>query len=73
MTDRVQERERERWGELAKSEARFRKATAHTVRMRAERNAAIAAALDAGWSHADIARATGLTRSRVGQIADARR
>jgi hypothetical protein len=34
-----------------------------------ERNALILEALDAGWTHAQIAKATGMTRSRVGQLA----
>ncbi len=34
-----------------------------------DRNAAIRRALAGGWTHAMIAKATGLTRSRVGQLA----
>jgi len=37
--------------------------------LEAERIAAIHQALADGWTHAQIARATGLTRGRVGQIA----
>jgi transcriptional regulator with XRE-family HTH domain len=37
--------------------------------MREQRNAAVREALREGWTHAQIAQATGLTRSRVGQIA----
>lgn len=33
------------------------------------RNAAIRQALDEGWTHAQIAKATGLTRGRIGQLA----
>lgn len=38
-------------------------------RLRADRNAAIRQAIAEDWTHARIAEATGLTRSRVGQIA----
>jgi hypothetical protein len=37
--------------------------------VREARNHAIREALDAGWTHAQIAEATGLTRGRIGQIA----
>ena len=33
------------------------------------RNAAVRQAIADGWTHAQIANATGLTRSRIGQIA----
>lgn len=36
---------------------------------REERNAGIREALDEGWTHAQIAEATGLTRGRIGQLA----
>ena len=36
---------------------------------RQERNRLVLEALQAGWTHARIAEATGLTRGRVGQIA----
>ena len=55
--------------ELRKAEARHARAFARYEQAREERNAAVRAALDAGWTHAKIAEATGLTRSRVGQIA----
>lgn len=38
-------------------------------RARQERNAGIREAVEDGWTHAEIARATGLTRGRVGQLA----
>lgn len=37
-----------------------------------ERNAAVREALAQGWTHAQIAEATGLTRGRVGQLAPRR-
>lgn len=37
--------------------------------VRAARNRAIREALADGWTHAQIARATGLTRGRIGQLA----
>jgi len=55
--------------QLRKVEARYQRASARAEGARAERNAAVRAALDAGWTHARIAEATGLTRGRVGQIA----
>jgi hypothetical protein len=38
---------------------------------REERNAGIREALESGWTHAQIAEATGLTRGRIGQLASA--
>jgi hypothetical protein len=55
--------------ELRKAEARFQRAYRRSEQAREERNAAVRAAIEAGWSHARIAEATGLTRARVGQIA----
>jgi hypothetical protein len=55
--------------ELQRAEGCFQEAFALSERARAERNALIHAAIEAGWSHFRIAEATGLTRSRVGQIA----
>lgn len=36
---------------------------------RQERNAGIREAIEDGWTHAEIARAIGMTRGRIGQIA----
>jgi hypothetical protein len=55
--------------ELRKAEARYQRAFARSEAAREARNAAVRAALAEGWSHARISEATGLTRSRVGQIA----
>lgn len=55
--------------ELRDAEARYQRAVARSETERAKRNAAVREALEAGWTHAQIAKATGLTRSRVGQIA----
>ena len=55
--------------ELRKAEARYQRAFRRSEAVREERNAVVHAALDANWTHAQIAEATGLTRSRVGQIA----
>ena len=55
--------------ELRQAEARYQRAFRRSEDVRAERNAAVHAALKDGWTHAQIAEATGLTRSRVGQIA----
>lgn len=55
--------------ELRKAEARYQRAFARSEELRRERNALILEALEAGWTHAKIAEATGMTRSRVGQLA----
>jgi hypothetical protein len=54
--------------ELRKAEARYQRAFRASERARYERNNLIRLALEQGWTHAAIAEATGLTRSRVGQI-----
>lgn len=54
--------------ELRKAEARYKRAFARAEDAREDRNAAVRAALDAGWTHAAIAEATGLTRGRINQI-----
>ena len=55
--------------ELRKAEARYQRAFRRSETLREERNAALRAAIEEGWTHAQIAEATGLTRSRVGQLA----
>jgi hypothetical protein len=55
--------------DLRKAEARYQRAFRRSEQEREARNAVIHAALDAGWTHARIADATGMTRARVGQIA----
>jgi hypothetical protein len=55
--------------ELRSAEARYQRASLLAEQARTERNATIHAALQAGWSHAAIAAATGLTRGRIGQMA----
>jgi DNA-binding NarL/FixJ family response regulator len=55
--------------ELRKAEARYQRAWRRTEEAREARNAAVAAALAEGWTHARIAEETGLTRGRVGQLA----
>jgi transcriptional regulator with XRE-family HTH domain len=57
---------------LKAAELRYRSAAKRAETARAERNAFVVIALAEGWTHAQIAEATGLTRSRVGQIALAR-
>lgn len=58
--------------ELAAIEARYQRAVQRAEIERALRNTAIRYALGEGWTHAQIAEATGLTRSRIGQIAQGR-
>jgi hypothetical protein len=55
--------------ELRKAEARYQRASRRAEEAREERNRLILAALGAGWTHAKIAEATGMTRGRVGQLA----
>lgn len=55
--------------ELRKAEARYQRALAHSEEARELRNATVRAALEASWTHAQIAEATGLTRGRIGQLA----
>ena len=58
--------------ELRKAEAAYRAASRRSEQAREARNAAVFAALDDGWTHAQIAQAARMTRGRVGQIAQAR-
>lgn len=55
--------------DLRKAEARFQRAFRRSESEREERNQLVRQAIAAGWTHAQVAEATGLTRSRVGQIA----
>lgn len=55
--------------ELRAAEARYQRASRVSEKAREERNRLVREALEAGWTHAQIACATGLTRGRVGQIA----
>lgn len=55
--------------ELRKAEARYQRASRRSEELRLERNRLIHEALAVGWTHARIAEATGMTRGRVGQIA----
>jgi transcriptional regulator with XRE-family HTH domain len=54
--------------ELRKAEARYQRAFARSEEARIERNRLILTALAAGWTHARIAEATGMSRGRVSQI-----
>jgi CRP-like cAMP-binding protein len=54
---------------LRDAETRYQRAAERSERARQDRNDTVRAAIAAGWTHARIAEATGLTRSRVGQIA----
>jgi hypothetical protein len=55
--------------ELADIAYQHKHARAEAERTRLRRNALIQHALKAGWTHAQIAETTGLTRGRIGQIA----
>jgi uncharacterized protein YerC len=54
---------------LRLSEADYRDACQRAEELRALRNELVLAAVRAGYTHAQIANATGLTRARIGQIA----
>ena len=58
---------------LRSAEAAYRAAFARAEQLRDRRNAAVRAAIDAEMTHAEVARATGLTRARVGQLAQSSR
>jgi hypothetical protein len=55
--------------ELHDVEDRYERAYRRSEELRVERNAAVRAAVAAGWTYAQIGEATGLGRARVGQIA----
>lgn len=55
--------------ELRKAEERYRQSASQAEQAREDRNRAVLAAIAEGWTHAQIAKVTGLTRARVGQIA----
>jgi DNA-binding NarL/FixJ family response regulator len=54
--------------ELREAEARYQRASRRSEQARTERNRLVREALAAGWTHAQIAEATGLSRGRVSQI-----
>jgi transcriptional regulator with XRE-family HTH domain len=54
--------------ELRKAEARYQRAASRAEEARIERNRLIIEALAAGWTHARIAEAIGMSRGRVSQI-----
>jgi DNA-directed RNA polymerase specialized sigma24 family protein len=55
--------------EVKAAEAKLRRARSSYERARQQRNEAVRQALAEGMKPADIARATGLTRGRIAQIA----
>jgi hypothetical protein len=55
--------------ELRSAEARYQRVFRRSEEARQERNRLVHEAIEAGWTHSRIAEATGLTRTRVGQIA----
>lgn len=55
--------------DLRKAQAALEAAFARAEALRASRDEMVTAALAAGWTHARIAEATGLTRGRIGQFA----
>jgi hypothetical protein len=54
--------------QLREAEAAYRAASVRAENLRAKRNQAVREALKAGWTHAKIAEATGLTRGRINQL-----
>jgi transcriptional regulator with XRE-family HTH domain len=57
---------------LRRAQSAYQGAALRAESRREERNAAVREALAAGWSHAEVARVTGLSRGRIGQIAQSR-
>lgn len=55
--------------ELRRRERKYRTAALRAGQALDVRNNGVHEALNDGWTHAQVAEATGLTRSRVGQIA----
>jgi DNA-binding NarL/FixJ family response regulator len=53
---------------LRRLERAYQTAAAKAEAKRQERNTAVAEALAAGMTHAQIAKATGMSRGRVGQL-----
>jgi DNA-binding NarL/FixJ family response regulator len=53
---------------LEQAEAAFRKAAERAEEHRQRRNALVREAIAEGWTHQEIADATGLARSRVSQL-----
>jgi len=56
--------------ELRQAERRFQRRSALAEQAREQRNDLIRQAIRAGWTHGQVADATGLTRGRVNQIAN---
>jgi DNA-binding NarL/FixJ family response regulator len=54
--------------DLRRTESHYQRAASRAEDARAARNWAVRAALNAGWTHAQIAEATGLSRGRISQI-----
>lgn len=55
--------------ELQYAQSMCRQAKDAADMAREDRDSTIRAAIEEGWTHAQIAKATGLTRGRVGQLA----
>jgi hypothetical protein len=55
--------------DLRNAQNEFAASEDETRELRLARNTAIQTALQAGWTHAQISQATGLTRGRIGQLA----
>lgn len=54
--------------QLKETEAAYRAALVRSEAARQERNRLVLAALAAGWTHRQIAEATGLSRGRISQL-----
>jgi len=55
--------------DLQTTEAAYKAASQHAEELREQRNHLVREALSAGMTHAQISEATGLSRGRIGQIA----
>jgi len=58
--------------DLRAATRKWQRALVQVEQRRQERDAVIRLALDNGWTHKRISEATGLTRGRIGQIAQRR-
>lgn len=54
--------------EIRQAEVRYQRAFARSEEAREERNDLVRKMLAAGWTHAKVAEATGMSRGRVSQI-----
>lgn len=54
--------------QLNQAETRYKAAEQDAEKLRQQRNTLVLQALDEGWTHAAISKATGLSRGRISQF-----